>query len=846
MDSMTPPTPSVETTSIPQSIIHALPSANLEEKMGCDICDEQYPTAAGQAIGRGHYSGEQSTVEAGKAIDSALLSIEGSRTKIQSLLKGNEDRLVRRWRGRTGKKRHAFITKHFPHAGTDELWNKLANGRIPSQSEELRALKETIMRPILTTDKLLRSWTDLLALIHNRTTYGPEEWLQLDVQRIAVIWNAGISELTFVEGCVVIKGRDFGQIRAWDQHLVHRNTACAPHLAQAALDMYDRVLTDIVSAVQELTLNTENPQDNASEEWNALVAKDFKAGDNDANIGTFGFWDGFSSAPCPNLTSVLELIRTQTDAEEDELFALQTNLAYFLQQVRSIEDGTNHHRLADEWCSAAYVIAETLHNAFLWAMFYQIFMDLEVANEAHSNHASLEAELPEAYYDACRAAHYATDLMHIRAAGLVGYFYFKSPEFKSKPRYTRRDRRRSVSIDPAFKVLLYETEADLYDDDRLTWCIEKLSKYRHAVPLCLPEAHNILTKDMKRKDQLNPLIPIFMNQLTVIWAAQNYLQMHFPCGDCSNLEHSESLEKNTYVKGMRAARTVWQRESSPKLRNGSYIDKRASNLKIVHHTGRQDATWLARADAMQLEFLSVVKYVLWQAMMDIAEAGCPHRCIDHFSTLWKVKESHTLHPISAKLRSRITGSKEKQSNEAKSETFVAFPNEPEEKFQKDHHGQHQKSKTEPSDKQVEQLPNTAMQLQRAAPNRDEEAISSERLLVSRRAYRIASQLFSDDPPEDKLTLEDICCLMGTQGGAGFKGTSLHGSGYTFRRSRGPVGLVKGVSIHEPHGSTYCFSRLQVKQIATRFRRNFGWTMDTFLERSNADKMASDLKDLGLD
>jgi hypothetical protein len=71
-------------------------------------------------------------------------------------------------------------------------------------------------------------------------------------------------------------------------------------------------------------------------------------------------------------------------------------------------------------------------------------------------------------------------------------------------------------------------------------------------------------------------------------------------------------------------------------------------------------------------------------------------------------------------------------------------------------------------------------------------------------------------PEDRITLEDICCLMGTQGGAGFKGTSLHGSGHTFMRTEGPPGLVKGVSIHEPHGSSYSFSRLQVKQIAGRF------------------------------
>jgi hypothetical protein len=70
------------------------------------------------------------------------------------------------------------------------------------------------VRPILTTDKLLKSRTDLTALIHSRTVFGLRERLPIDAQLVAMAWRSGASQLPFLEGCVVIHGPDFGQIKA--------------------------------------------------------------------------------------------------------------------------------------------------------------------------------------------------------------------------------------------------------------------------------------------------------------------------------------------------------------------------------------------------------------------------------------------------------------------------------------------------------------------------------------------------------------------------------------------------------------------------------------------------------
>jgi hypothetical protein len=101
------------------------------------------------------------------------------------------------------------------------------------------------------------------------------------------VLGSGASQLPFVEGCVVIQGPDIRQIKAWDPTIVHRHEACAPHLALAALEMYDHVLIDVVSAVQELILGTEGQEDFGSKDWNALVALELRVSDNNAEVDMF-------------------------------------------------------------------------------------------------------------------------------------------------------------------------------------------------------------------------------------------------------------------------------------------------------------------------------------------------------------------------------------------------------------------------------------------------------------------------------------------------------------------------------------------------------------------------------
>jgi len=82
----------------------------------------------------------------------------------------------------------------------------------------------------------------LLALIHSRTAFGPQDWLPIDANRVVMASRAGGLHLTFAEGCVVFQGPSFEPTKAWNQEIVHRHEACAPDPALAALEMYGKVL----------------------------------------------------------------------------------------------------------------------------------------------------------------------------------------------------------------------------------------------------------------------------------------------------------------------------------------------------------------------------------------------------------------------------------------------------------------------------------------------------------------------------------------------------------------------------------------------------------------------------
>jgi hypothetical protein len=79
------------------------------------------------------------------------------------------------------------------------------------------------------------------------------------------------------------------------------------------------------------------------------VALEFRVDDNSAEVDMFRFLDGYSSSAHPDIATVVEHVRSQTDAEEDELLALKTDLPYFLSQIQFTK---KTHEVGAESCGA--------------------------------------------------------------------------------------------------------------------------------------------------------------------------------------------------------------------------------------------------------------------------------------------------------------------------------------------------------------------------------------------------------------------------------------------------------------------------------------------------------------
>jgi hypothetical protein len=771
---------------------HGEPWSEARPKVQCGICAWQYWSDAQQDFDV-LFSVQQSKESAQKTVEARLMSIESNRARALSLLEGNEDRLMSRWRGKTRNQRQMFLNKHFPSVRTDEFWSTLACGKTNTKmlEAEMPQLHETIIRPFLTTNKLLGSWTYLLALIHHRTAFGTRDWLSVDMERIIMIWKMGLMTLTFVEGCIFIRGSKFGQLEAFNSDAVHRHTAAAPHLALAALEMHDKALKDILGVVQELAIGLSGQAKPQSAGWKALVARGFEVGDHNNDIKIFSFVDGYSSSPLHNLSTVLELIRSHADAEEDELRAIETDFPYFLHQIHFATHapywGTSISK--NKICPAAAMVVTSLHNAILWKLLYMIFERLELLVDRHSDLGLKVDDPPDEYCNTFRTALLTVQIMQKRSRKFTKLSYFKSPDFKQKPRYLRRSQVVEGGGGDPWQYLRYSSDTELYDDDPLTWCMSRLSSFSYAVPICLPIIHQIFAKDVAKRKQLNPLILVCINELTVLWSAQQFLRLHYSCGNYVD-KPGDREQTDDHLQAVASVLVVENTEIPPKIRVGSEIDSKSSLLKFIQHSGRQDAAWLARADEMEQKFADVLQSIMCAARESLTTASIkdlcapfPESCIDILGGLWMREAGPALHPTSFEQRARITEKKQRTIQDKTPAPYVPFPNQPKDRFVIDRSSQN----ATPRKREVEPKESSILSATRQPEKLTAQESAPDMLAVSRRAYRIAKQLFSDNPPEDKMTLEDVCVLMGTQGGAGFKGISLHGSGFTFRRVGGPEG-----------------------------------------------------------
>jgi hypothetical protein len=71
--------------------------------------------------------------------------------------------------------------------------------------------------------------------------------------------------------------------------------------------------------------------------------------------------------------------------------------------------------------------------------------------------------------------------------------------------------------------------------------------------------------------------------------------------------------------------------------DSSDIYGRAAELKVVHHGGRQDASWLARADAMQVQSTNVLTSLISEAVKGFAAEKYPESCDCYLKALCQVE-----------------------------------------------------------------------------------------------------------------------------------------------------------------------------------------------------------------
>lgn len=153
------------------------------------------------------YDGSLSKDEASKITTSYAKSIKENLEYLQGRIAVHGNTIISRWKKKSRDKRSEMLLKAFPNIFLEQ-WNMAVitykYGDVSWRGT--RYFREAQLVPWLNLPSLRDDPYKLLALIHYRTKFGPEEWVSFDRTRTRSHWAVGGFSTEFADGSVVLHG----------------------------------------------------------------------------------------------------------------------------------------------------------------------------------------------------------------------------------------------------------------------------------------------------------------------------------------------------------------------------------------------------------------------------------------------------------------------------------------------------------------------------------------------------------------------------------------------------------------------------------------------------------------
>jgi hypothetical protein len=272
------------------------------------------------------YSEAFSIEDAKRITTSYAKSIQDDFNYLRQNVAYHGNTIINRWKKRNRSKRVDTIRSAFPQI-PESQWYPIKNVHDHPFPQNPCGPREATLLPYLSIEGLKTDPLRLLALIHARTAFGPEEWVTFDMDKILRPWERGRLRIEYAECCVVLHGPGYGDVVPWDKERAHRLDMIAFPMARPILEAQYLLMKFLKRIVVDILQGVDQSQRTISTKWVELVSSGFR--------GSLGVesWSICSNqafhGPICNFKRLLDLAKSKLEDSDDELWLLQTDAAFF-------------------------------------------------------------------------------------------------------------------------------------------------------------------------------------------------------------------------------------------------------------------------------------------------------------------------------------------------------------------------------------------------------------------------------------------------------------------------------------------------------------------------------------
>ena len=622
----------------------------------CDICLRQYRTKDQQELIHWHYL--KHIDNPASLAESYARTIKEDRLFLFEKIIASGAALLKKWRRAGDLKRKEYLKAVQPdmYPYSQPLIEIASRVKLLA---EARKLRNAYLLPYINVEDLSKNSTNFIRLLHYRTSFPPENFVHSDNALLQPGSNFGGLGEKSAEGCIFMRGEQYGTWEKFDRQAVHNGDAYGAIRglvileAQSILMSFLRKLvctipTDAsLSKPEECQLETPKisltlaafPHYDLTScsKWMRYIEAEPDRDRAWLSVASAYTQQPFSAPMRFDIDEMIEIAETKTMEAGDELWLLQTDLDYFhdllkrherewLDSVPRMEELKNFSP-KEKMDNIGYIMTvKVVIQARDWQWLLEQCRIVKRKMEEPEVRTRKGESLPAEYEKALCGLLYLLREAQTWYGQSLARLFLKSQAFQSIMEVTAigRDHRDSWALGFDFKDY-----SQLYRTDRIGWCLYNLAKDPRGVntferSVVLQHLEKFLeTCPRQEIERIDQQMYKCISEMAAIERMLSILELHRP-----NFAY---LAQNAFSQLSEAWRVrLWLSVKPSKLTCaemdlGSALE---SSARFRMPMGRRDEEWLSQRDQAQLALGNLWGKARHAYRMILEASNVPQHLID--------------------------------------------------------------------------------------------------------------------------------------------------------------------------------------------------------------------------